>query len=203
MTSEKDKQTQLSIPTQCNMPDLSELYDKNVLGVLLNLIFRDTPTEYKSRAFVINFVRITDRVIREYTNARVAFLVFVNNQPSPYFSPAFQAIGHFETLVNSLWRASLFVNCIKKNSETSRIIDVRINNDVTKRIEEIRHAIEHLDEKLAKGKIGQGEPWFILLKNDSIELSGYEISHRELADFIRTLYSIAQDLIKATYGKQS
>ena len=57
MTIERDKKKEFLRPTQCNMPDLSSLNDKNVLGIVVSFFIGDSPTKYLSKALVINFVR--------------------------------------------------------------------------------------------------------------------------------------------------
>lgn len=191
----KSRQTiKLPRPTECNMPDLSDLDDKNILGIANKILTGDIAKEYKSKAFIINFVRITDQTIREYRDARIAFLEYINNQPSMYISPLFEAIGHFETLLIGLRRASLLIRRMKRNEETSRIVNEQVNKDVDNRIENIRHAIEHLDEKLAKGEINEGDPWFLIPQNDYIHLYEHKVSYQEIAEYIRTLHSIAQKI---------
>ena len=50
------------------------------------------------------------------------------------------------------------------------------------------------------GKILQGQPFSILVKSDSIELSGMEIFYSELAQWIEELHSLSSNL--AVYKEQ-
>ena len=153
MTIEKDKKKESLRPTQCKMPDLSSLNDKNVLGIVVSFFIGDSPTKYLPKALVINFVRTIDQIVREYENARVALLEFIKNQPSTYVSPYFHAVGYFENLLILLKRAVLFIRKIRKNEELISVIGkVKLDEPIAKLICDIRNAVEHLDSDLLKGK---------------------------------------------------
>jgi len=58
-----------------------------------------------------------------------------------------------------------------------------------------RNAIEHLDDGILKGNIPNGSPIALLVKSDSIELTGNEIYFADLAKWIQELHKLATDLV--------
>jgi len=66
-------------PERCDMPDLSRLDGKHSLTLMLNRMFRrGGPAEPRAFALVMNFVRITDKLVGDYERCRLAFQEFID-----------------------------------------------------------------------------------------------------------------------------
>lgn len=180
-------------PKRCEMPDLSGESDKKILGHMLNVFFRGGgPKDWQAAAFSSNFVRLCDLATREYELAREALIEQVNT-PNNMMSPLFRAVGHFEQCFSALQRALLFAH--HKKGPKLPHSDV-LSNRVTKRLRDIRNAIEHTDKDLRKGKINENEPMpMMFVKSDSVKLCGNEIYYNELAEWIRALNKLAEFVV--------
>lgn len=179
-------------PKRCEMPDLSSESDKKILVHLLNVVFRGGgPKDWQADAFSHNFVRLCDLATHEYELAREA-LVEQLNTSNNVMSPLFRAVGHFEQCFSALRRALLFARH-KKGPKLPRS-DV-LSDRVTKRLIDIRNAIEHTDRDLRKGRISENEPIMLVVKSDSVELCGNEIYYNELAEWIRALNKLAEFVV--------
>jgi len=184
-------------PKNCNIPDLSSLYDKNILVHILSLNLRGTGSRnLQARAFVNSYVRLMDYVIREYNNARASLEEYVNS-PNTHMSPLFVSTCHFETCIITLVRLIRLARRIRRHRGAPNVGKLEVlSNSVFDRINNIRRAIEHVDEMILKGEIGvKDSPFFLLVKNNSIELSGKEIFYTELAEWVRELYSLNDEII--------
>lgn len=182
-------------PKTNEMPDLSRLDTKLSLNVALNATLRAAgPLDRNARALWLNYVRLVDQLIWEYEAARHALQNFVDT-PNNTLSPLFRAIAHMETLVNTMRRAIFFARRMRRHKDSPKIEKLNVlSGSAGDRLVEIRNAIEHLENKILKGKIAQGEPTTLLVQSDRLELLGHEILYRELADWAVELHDLAIEL---------
>lgn len=190
-------------PRTCEMPEINDLRDYRTLTHVLNVYFRrGGPQKIKAAALVRNYIRMIDHLIMEYKYAREALLNYVNT-PTNVLGPLFVAIGHLETVVTSLKRAIRFLDRIKRDQQIPAIernLSV-LSNDTKYRVTSLRDAIQHLDEKLIKGELREGEEITLLAKSNGIELFSTEIKYTEIANWIRELDKVSSQL--ATYTEDT
>jgi hypothetical protein len=185
------------------MPKLDDLGGYRSLAHILNVVFRGGgPQQRQSAALVRNYIRIVDHLIIEYQSARDALTSYVNT-PNEVMGPLFVATGHFESVITSLKRAQRFLERIKRDRAVPSVDKelAVISKEAIKKVTDIRDAIEHLDEKVIKGKIEEGESIALLVKSDGVELLGTEIKYTELAKWIRELDTVSNFL--STYTEES
>ena len=182
-------------PKSCEMPDLSNLTDKNTLGVLLGLFFRKAgPSDYQAKALWVNYIRLVDQVVREYKAAREALQLYVNT-PNNVMLPLFQCIGHFESCISLMKRAIVFARRMRRHRGGPQIGKHDVLASAGEKIINFRNAIEHLDDDILKGNVPIGSPIALMVKSDSIELTGNEIYFTDLAKWIQELHKLATDLV--------
>lgn len=183
-------------PTKCNMPNIDDLWGKNILLHILNGFFcGGGPKTLKSRALVTNYVRIVDQAVKQYKRARDAFDEYVNT-PNDVISPLFVAVGYFEELIPTLKRAIRFADKIRMDKDCPpipRTLSI-FSSNTTRQITDLRNAIEHLDEQLCGGDLKEGDPVALLVKENSIELFNVEIKYSSLENWIRELEGMAKRL---------
>ncbi len=67
------------------------------------------------------------------------------------------------------------------------------------RIMRIRHAIQHMDDRISQGRAGADiAPIGLNVKSDSIELDHEEICFAELASWIQQIYRVVERLVAYT-----
>lgn len=195
-------------PTQCGMVDLSEKEQSVVARYVHYYIFgKYGPRDWGSQLRLVSFLRLVDKTVHEYESARKLLLQYLDarNGEEPIILLG-RTAGHIENYMNALHRSILFAKSLRSHHNKIRRRDPSLpvlplpqkmpllTAEGTSRIETIRHAIEHMDNKICEDKIVNDGPLAILVKNDGIELDEVEISYSELADWIQQLYEIASSL---------
>jgi hypothetical protein len=189
------------------MPDLSNLSGKLTIDYFLNYAFGNTglqidgPGEYQ----FLNLIRLVDKTLLEYEQARKHLQQYVDsgNQTSLFM----RCVGHMENCIDSLHRSLLHMEGLKVSLHKVR---ERANESLPQvareelpkksdrnRVKRIRHAIQHMDERIARGKAGADiAPIGLNVKSDSVELDHEEIYFTELASWIQQIYKVAVRLVR-------
>jgi hypothetical protein len=183
-------------PTACEMPDLSHLSANTSLAFVLNRVFTGGgPKDPKSYALVMNFIRIVDHLVAEYEQTRAALTEFVNT-PNNVISPIFDATNYYESCISTMIRVIRLGRRIRNDRKSPPIakkIPV-LSNQIWDRVNNMRGAIQHIDERISKNTWLPGEPVCLLVKSDRLELNGEEILYSELADWVKQLNELGAQL---------
>lgn len=104
----------------------------------------------------------------------------------------FGAIDHMENCVGATHRAVLNSRALRKNKIGRG--GPQLSDRQETRLRDVRHAIEHSDEKLL-GKphrnsppFGSGEPYSIRLANNSIVIGGWVLTYSDLFSAMTKMY---------------
>lgn len=201
---EAKNRTPMRAPKKSAMPDLSGLFRKNILTLILSQVFTGSgPKELHPSIFLNVFVRVADKALEDYELARLAFLEFVNRSDNNVMSPLFRAIGHMENTLGSLERASKFVNRLLEDEKVSKeILEMDfMRRDSQKRLSKIRNATEHMDDRVIKGAVGEGDLNTLWLDEQHMELQDTKVEYSELAKWLSEIHLLASNL--ATYRPPS
>ncbi|WP_345610430.1 hypothetical protein [Pseudonocardia adelaidensis] len=171
-----------------SMPDLSHLYERSILNVLLDsLVGRSqVPTDYPNRGCWMNLVRLTDKALVEYNLASQSLNTWIERKNQGVFSALFKGIDHFENCVVSTHRAILMTDRLRATGVLRRA--PRATDRQRDQLRKIRNHIEHTDEKVSDGRIRPPEPFFLTPGQTRIELGPARLSYRDLASCITKLY---------------
>lgn len=183
------------------MPDLSSLSSTVTLSHLLNIVFRSAGAEdAEGRIILRSYIRLLDKTLQDYELSRMHFTEFVNRKDNGVLSPLFRAIGHMENCLNSFTRTLRFVRSIADHpelgSEIGQLDVLRSSN--RKRVQKIRNAIEHMDDRIRKGKIQTDDFTALWMDEDYLTLEGHQIKYEELGEWLSELHTLAGQL--ADYG---
>jgi len=196
MATETDKPTGSWPPKRCEMPDIQNLFPWNILNYMLNRTFRGAgPKDSQASSLLVGFIRLVDQSVQEYENARAALNEFVST-PNNVITPLFKASGHLETCIGAIWRAINFARRMR-NDKNSPSIPRRIpvlSKTVKKPIKNIRHAIQHAEEKIMDNRIVEGDAIFLVVKSDALEIAGTEVTYTDLSNWIKELHCLASSL---------
>ena len=143
--------------------------------------FIGSPSEnYQVNAIANTFMRLTEAAIIEYNLGCSSLRDFWDNSSSSGLSSMHKAIAHFETCITDMHRAIRAFRCLRSHKDkdplSTSVISPKpnfINNKIADPVRNMRDAIHHLEEKIIKGEIVEGEP--IAIKPD-----GNEIPHPSL-----------------------
>lgn len=186
-------------PKRSSMPDLSALFRKKMLTLLLTQVFQCAgANDYAARAFQTTFVRVTDKALEDYELARSAFQEFVTRSSNSVWSPLFRATGHMENCLSSLERIFRLARRLLEHPETSDLVSgvSALAPDVRKRISTIRNAMEHIDERLVNKKIKEGDLTMLFMGEDSIELQEISVQYADLARWLTELHDLADKVAR-------
>lgn len=206
-----DDNTQLGRwpPKRCDMPGLSDLHGNLTLDYGLNRIWNSAglQMEGSGRAQFLNLVRLVDKTLLEYESARQYSQQYVDsdNRTSLFM----RCVGHMENCIDSLNRAFSHLEGLKaslhhEQCRTSRPMPRIAREEIPnarnrKRVNDIRDAIQHMDDRISKGRAGASvAPIGLNVKSDSIELDNEEIYFAELAHWVRQVYEVTERLAEYT-----
>ena len=196
-------------PRRCEMPDLSNLSGKLTIDYFLNYAFGNTGLQMSGpgQAQFLNFIRLVDKTLLEYEQARLDLQSYVDsdNRTSLFM----RCVDHMENCVDSLHRSFLHLNGLRTSIYRERqhtnepLPDIDRDELPTssdrKRIDNIRDAMQHMDDRISKGRAGADiAPIGLNVKSDSVELDHEEIYYAELALWIQQIYRVAEQLTNYT-----
>jgi hypothetical protein len=179
-----------------NMPSVDHMSNRGSLNVLLDRTFSGLPPGLPSSRVLVglftNFVRLTDKALREYDADRTELFSYLRSSADLRTAHYVRAIDHIENCVSATHRAVLNSNALRKNNVgRSR---PRLTDRQETRLKEVRHAIEHSDEKLL-GKqyrnsppFATGEPYSIRLANTSIVIGSWVLTYSNLVSEMTKMY---------------
>ena len=111
------------------------------------------------------------------------------------YRSGFTGIGNFEPCIGLMKRAIVFARRTRRHKSGPQIGKHNVLASAGEKITNFRNLIEHLDDGILKGNIPTGSPIALLVKSDSIELTGIEIYFTDLAKWIQELHKLATDLV--------
>jgi hypothetical protein len=181
--------------TPCQLSDLRHLCPKVSLDYMLNRYFvGGGPKDLIAHARIVNFIRIIDSILIDYNNMRDMldrYVSTINN----IMSPLLYAIGHAESCIGNLHRANRLAEAIRRDKNGPQVEKLEVlPAHATKVLEEFRHEIQHLDEKLADGTWQSHEAQCMMLYDDCLEIYGKKILYRDLARWITRLHALSEKL---------
>ena len=157
-----------------SIPDLKDLFDKQILVYLLNTTFRGRgPRKHPAVALTVQFVTLTDKATYEYKQGRAELVTFLDRPAQlNLISPMFRASDHFETCVTTLYRASRFLVKVAGCRDAPTVVreDRRYVEHVLKRLKDVRDAIEHMEEQLLADVIAEGEAVSLFPDDQGLEI---------------------------------
>lgn len=200
---EAPKRLPLVPPVRSAMPDLSSLFRKNTLSVMLAHVFTGAgPTTVRAAILLRAYVRLVDKALEDYELCRMAFAEYVNRASSSTFSPLFRAIGHMENCLYSVERALRFARRLGEESELGATIPPLgvLRKDSLKRVGILRNGTEHLDDRVIRGAVSEGDLSAIWMDEEYMELENTRIHYSEFGTWLTELHGLAVALAKFRPG---
>jgi hypothetical protein len=187
------------------MPDLSDLdfLKKQLLVVLIGL--GDKGLSRKAGLHRRNFIRLVDKALYEYEKAREDMVAEIEEEKNVTASTGgriiygFGFIDHLENCINATKRLLQIVERLKSEKidslfsrQTRRLVE-----GIGKDVANLRHVIEHIDEKIHKDEIKNDEPVMLSLsrERDKVSVAGNHLKLSRLALVLRSLHGIGISLI--------
>ena len=193
----------MGIPTECKMPDLSGL-DPLTNRLIVQVMTGDPDVSRKAALYRRNFVRLVDKALREYHEARQAILAQIAEAKRPAKEMekhgrqlfVFQFTDPIETCINATARLFRLLERIKSEKQSPALPRElrRLLETKSESIADVRDAVEHMDSLIRNDEIAPGKPVMMTVseKDDAVIVSSYEIEFEELAMGLQKMHEIAQ-----------
>jgi hypothetical protein len=196
----------MPIPKECKMPNLSILEPLLPRLIPVLLVGERGKISKKVALYRRNFIRLVDKALREYKEAREHILAEVEESK---LSPKeikkkgqhIYAIGftdYLENCINAVSRLYRLLERIKSEKDTSLPkIHQKLLNTKYNSIANVRNAIEHIDVHIQKDELSPGNPIMLAIneRNDGVVISKFEINFNDLATIIKNMHEVALDLL--------
>jgi hypothetical protein len=199
------------LPTECRMPDISDLeYPLKRRLLPLVMFFEEPGGSLKEGLLRRNFVRLVDKAIREYGNSRKLIISQIEEMRRPAKDmanlgrslPLLDFTDHFENCINAVLRLLNQVEVIKKQPAPSNLLQKEVRRLLKaheKSIREVRNSAEHMEEDILNGEIGVGDPVMLMVDDqnaDGAVLGPWRIGFSDLAIVLRRLHQIASAMLQ-------
>ena len=173
----------------------------------IQALFGELGLSQKTRLYRRNFIRLVDRALREYHEAReliLAQIAEMNRSPEEMIRDGrsiylFRFPDHIETCINAVRRLYKLLERIKAEKESPEL-----PRELRRQVEtmegtilRIRGAIEHMDELILNGEIAVGKPIMAAGSEnwDAVVVADEEIKFEDLAMVLRKMHEIALQLL--------
>jgi hypothetical protein len=192
-----DKEKQLSMPGLADLD--SSLRGKRLLGRIMGV---HGPPTARGLQIADGFVRLVEKTVVEYESVRRELLRFLTDGLLDNY---FRAQDHFETCIQSLHRAILYLDQLRRlgfsradgTPFVPRPRDLQVLNEgIRSRVRQLRDQSEHLDKDIINGRIPEDAEVAIHLGRQCARLAEIEICYEEMSIWIIQLHHFAALLSK-------
>lgn len=206
----------MEFPSECKMPDLSNL--EPLWTRLVPLLLIGAPGLSKNTGLYLReYVRLVEKALREYCEARNVILEVVaeinhkGKEPKQNARLAFVFLfaDHMETCIDAIRRIYHLMDGIVRIKEDSTLVPKELRKLVltnSESITRIRDTIQHLDKDIRDG-IPSGKPIMLAVNDnaDGIVISSHEMKFNQIATVLKRMHEIALHILVAgkTAGKDS
>lgn len=193
----ENKQETLSMPSLSDLD--TSLRGKRLIGRIMGI---HGPPTLRGLQIADGYVRLVEKTVLEYEAARREFISFLREKLSDNH---FRAQDHFETCIQSLHRAILYLDRLRRlgfrrpdgTAFVPRPHDLEVLTDaVRSQVRRFRDASEHLDDDIIDGRIPEEADVAIHLGWHYAKLADIEIRYQELSKWILQLHHFAVLLSK-------
>lgn len=171
-----------------HLPPLDDLFPRNMANVSLDRAFGGTkiPVHYPYFQMSMNLVRLTDLSISRYEASRKALATYRAKALDGHVSQYYDAINGLEETVVAAYRACL------NSQRLAPAAPKKLNAPTTRQaqlLKQVRHHIQHMDEKLEKGHVSKRYPIHLVVPTArSLVIGTKVLPYQDLASCITKMY---------------
>lgn len=148
------------------------------------------------RSLAINMVRLSDKAVLEYDFGRLHAADWTKSVADEKRQPAhyFRAVDRFENCLSALHRTLLHVEAARRLPEAPDVRQLwRALQGMQRRINDMRDAIEHTEERAKSGGlVGHA---FIFLDTNAAKMGEQSIAYVDIGRSIHRTYEIVRELL--------
>jgi len=194
----KNNEKVAAFQKDCKMPNLSGIDYPLMNRLLVRLLVPESGISKKAKSYRTIFIRLIDKAIREYYQAREAFIddMLENGQKFRVI----EFMDHIETCINAISRLFKLLKRIKTERESPKFPrEIReLLEGKSESVTTLRNSVEHMDEKIRNDEITPGNPTTLSYnkEKDGINIANYEVSFQDLAIVLEKMNEIAQYILR-------
>ena len=187
----------MAIPSECKMPDLSGLDSPLISRLIVPILVGEPGLSRKAQLYRRNFIRLLDKALREYHEAREAILATIAEEEEIIRRITYMIAftDHIETCINAVSRLFKLLYIIKTEKEAPTFPKPLLKLVETKydSIANLRNAVEHMDEQIHNGEVTPGNPIMLTIsKNgDYVVVSEDQMKFEDLAMVLKKMHEVA------------
>ena len=157
-----------------------------------------SPSDEKTSRLFMMFLLIVDKAAREYIAGHDSLTAYINSTNKTDF--LIDGLGRYETCVVTLKRAYKLLDRLK-NQQDSPVFNRQLRKLIEtweKPVTDVRNAIEHMDEKILKNELANGEAHLLSVDvtGNFLELTKYKISFTTVYNAVKNLHLAGIDMIE-------
>lgn len=193
----------MAIPSECKMPDLSGIGSPLLGRLIVQLLVGERGLSPKAGRYRRNFIRLLDKALREYYEARAAILADVTEakrsaEEMTKYGRQLHFIAftdHIETCINAVSRLFKLLERIKSEIESPSFPRElrKLVETHSESVKTIRDTVEHMDERIREDEIAPGKPIMLTVsqEGDGLLVSDCEMKFKDLAMVLEKMHEIA------------
>ena len=193
----------MAIPSECKMPDLSGIGSPLLNRLIVQLLVGERGLSPKAGRYRRNFIRLLDKAVREYYEAREAILADVTEakrsaEEMTKYGRQLHFItftDHIETCINAVSRLFKLLDRIESERESPSFPRElrKLVETLSESVKTIRDTVEHMDERIQEDKIAPGKPIMLTVsqEGDGLLVSDCEMKFKDLAMVLEKMHEIA------------
>lgn len=203
---------------EIEIPEIKD-YPQGFPGYWVKTLFiASVSNSYQVNALASTYIRLVEAALVEYRMAQPRLQEFWDEHHSLKLSAMHRAISHFETCLTDMHRAIACFIRLRRHRKLPDGLKASLNLEkpgfiadrVFDRLREIRHAIHHLEERVVKGEIEEGEAFVLspdgpetphatepnqtVKRIDRLKIGSSEILFTELAGWLLELGRFAEKI---------
>jgi hypothetical protein len=190
------------------MPSVDHLSNMGSLNVMLDRVFGGgppLPPGHTAVGLLTNFVRLVDKSLREYDAARAELLLYGEPHEGLPVSPYLRAIDHMENCISATHRSVLNANALRSLGVGRGAPKLTTRQEVL--LTNMRHAVEHSDEKLlgrqkykSSPPFAPGEPYSLRLASTSMVIGRNALTYRDLVSAMNKMHRAIEKIRRTPTG---
>lgn len=186
-------------PNVCAIPRFDDLCDRQIVSVAANALVGRGPAQLSGgadRQRFLNLVRLTDRMVGDFQMASQALQSFVDRRSSGELSSLFLTVSYVESGCAAFARSLKFANALMRSNDAPDVASYELPaKSFQARVRKMRNAIEHYDERIAKGSVNFDDMPMLKIGDTDMQLLSIAITWLELDGGVRQIHALSSRLI--------
>jgi hypothetical protein len=196
------------IPTECNMPSLYPVLERLHPKLLLTVVFVGNGSLSQSASLIRrNLVRLVDKAVYEYSNARQAILDQMQESQRSYEEMLggrviymFGFTDHMENCLNAIRRVLDLLQHLRADisAPAQDRLKRRLIESLSGSLVDIRNTFEHVGSAINNNEFGDGSMVVLGYGEDqhSVCIGNHTLSFHSIATILRAAHAEAKRLLE-------